>query len=174
MTVDKHAIITGATGMVGSLVLELCLECDEITRVTSLLRRPSGIQHAKLSEIIVEDWLDLDENASCFESVDIVFYCLGVYSGAVKRDEFRKITVDYPEALARALQPRNPGLSFCLLSGAGADRSERSRIMFARDKGAGGLLRFQARLYLSGDSAQRTQLFLPLDALALSRDKTPR
>lgn len=131
----KKVLITGATGMVGGLVLELCLKSREVSHVTSLVRRASGIQHDKLKEVIIDDFLILDENASYFQSVDIVYYCLGVYTGAVDRDQFRRITVDYPETLARILSKKNPGISFCLLSGAGADRGERSRFMFAKDKG---------------------------------------
>lgn len=132
----KKVLITGATGMVGGLVLDLCLKSQEVSGVTSLLRRSPGIEHDKLKEVIIDDFLILDENASYFQSVDIVYYCLGVYTGAVNRDQFRKITVDYPETLAKVLYKKNPDISFCLLSGAGADRSEGSRFMFAKDKGA--------------------------------------
>ncbi|MEW8685844.1 MAG: NAD-dependent epimerase/dehydratase family protein [Candidatus Thiodiazotropha sp.] len=132
----KNVLITGATGMIGSLVLKHCLESDEVASVISLARRPSGIQHEKLNEVIIRDFLHLDENAAYFKSVDVVFYCLGVYTGAVDRKTFRTIMVDYPEALGKALKERTPHLKFCLLSGAGADRSEKSRFMFAGDKGA--------------------------------------
>ena len=131
----KKVIITGSTGMIGSLVLELCLDNQEISSVISLVRRASGIKHEKLNEIILKDFMELDKNASYFDSVDIVYYCLGVYTGTVKREQFRKITVDYPEALGILLSERNPDLRFCLLSGAGADRTETSRFMFAKDKG---------------------------------------
>jgi nucleoside-diphosphate-sugar epimerase len=133
---NKHVMITGATGMVGSLVLECCLKSQEVSSVTSLGRRTSGIKHKKLHEVVIHDFLNLDETASYFESVDIVYYCLGVYTGAFDREQFRRITVDYPEALAKVLYKKNPDIQFCLLSGAGADRSERSRMMFAKDKGA--------------------------------------
>ncbi|MEW8470363.1 MAG: NAD-dependent epimerase/dehydratase family protein [Candidatus Thiodiazotropha sp.] len=43
----KNVLITGATGMIGSLVLKHCLESDEVASVISLARRPSGIQHEK-------------------------------------------------------------------------------------------------------------------------------
>jgi len=132
----KHVLITGATGMVGGLVLDMCLGSREVSRVTSLVRRSSGVQHEKLNEIIIQDFLNLDENASYFEAVDIVYYCLGVYTGAVVREQFRKITVDYPETLAWVVLKKNPDVMFCLLSGSGADRTEKSRMMFARDKGS--------------------------------------
>ncbi|MFC1524282.1 NAD-dependent epimerase/dehydratase family protein [Thermodesulfobacteriota bacterium] len=131
----KNVLVTGATGMIGGLVLEHCLESPEIAKVTSLVRRSTGIKHDKLDEVIIEDFLDLEENVQYFESVDVVYYCLGVYTGSVDRELFRKITVDFPETLAKVLVKKNPGLRFCLLSGAGADRTEKSRMMFAEDKG---------------------------------------
>ena len=131
----KRVLITGATGMIGSLVLQHCLDSKEVDAVISLLRRPSGIQHQKLEEIIVDDFLHLDENAAYFDGIDIVYYCLGIYTGTVNRETFRQITVDYPEILARILAGKSHNLTFCLLSGAGADRAERSRMMFAKDKG---------------------------------------
>jgi len=132
----KHVLITGATGMVGGIVLDRCLESPEVSGVTSLARRTSEITHEKLNEVIIPDFLDLDENAGYFRSVDVVFYCIGVYTGTVDRERFRKITVDYPETLARLVLTKNPGMTFVLLSGAGADRTEKSRMMFAQDKGA--------------------------------------
>ena len=132
---DKNVLITGATGMIGSLVLEHCLQSPKVAQVTSLIRRATGITHEKLNEVIIEDFLDLDENASYLELVDVVYYCLGVYTGAVDRDLFHKITVHYPETISKILHKKNPDLIFCLLSGAGADRKEKSRMMFAMDKG---------------------------------------
>lgn len=127
--------MTGATGMIGSLVLERCLESQDISHVVSLLRRPSGIQHPKLTELIIEDFLALDEHAPHFQGVDTVYYCQGVYTGAVDRETFRQITVDYPEALLNIIKTSSPGARFCLLSGAGADRTGKSRVAFAKDKG---------------------------------------
>lgn len=132
----QHVMITGATGMIGTLVLQRCLESSRVEKVTSLVRRPSGAEHEKLNDVLVPDFLTLDENADCYEGVDTVFYCLGVYTGAVDRDLFRQITVDYPQVLANLLLSKGTGIRFCLLSGAGADRNEKSRMMFAKDKGA--------------------------------------
>ncbi|MEX0347163.1 MAG: NAD(P)H-binding protein [Rhizobiaceae bacterium] len=128
-------LLTGATGMVGSLVLRHCLEGQDITEVVSLLRRPSGIQHPKMSELIIDDFLAFEEGAAYFQGIDAVYYCQGVYTGAVDRDLFRQITVDYPEMLAKIIKTASPDARFCLLSGAGADRTGRSRVAFAKDKG---------------------------------------
>lgn len=131
----KNVLIVGATGMIGSLIFEYCLESPEITSITSLVRRPTGVTHEILHEIVIDDFLQLDEESEFLSGVDIVYYCLGVYTGAVDREKFYTITVEYPETLAKLLIAKSPGLRFCLLSGAGADRSEKSRMMFAKDKG---------------------------------------
>ena len=131
----KKVLITGATGMIGNLVLQHCLDSQEVDTVTSFVRRPSNRQHDKLQEVTVENFLQLDTYDEYFTDVDIVFYCLGVYTGAVDRHLFRQITIDYPEALAQKFIEKNRNINFCLLSGAGADRTEKSRMMFARDKG---------------------------------------
>lgn len=120
-------LLTGATGMVGSLVLRQCLESQDITEVFSLLRRPSGFQNPKLTELVIEDFLALEQEAPHFQGVDVVYYCQGIYTGAVDREKFRQITVDYPEMLAEIIKTKSPDARFCLLSGAGADRSGSSR-----------------------------------------------
>lgn len=128
-------LLTGGTGMVGSLVLQQCLESRDVSEVVSLLRRPSGVEHPKVREFVIEDFLALDEEAPCFQGLDAVCYCQGVYSGTVDRKSFGQITIDYPEALAEIVKSTSPNARFCLLSGAGADRSGKSRMAFARDKG---------------------------------------
>ncbi|MEZ4685750.1 MAG: NAD-dependent epimerase/dehydratase family protein [Bacteroidia bacterium] len=132
----KKVIIIGASGMIGSLVLKHCLDSEEIGEVLSLVRRPSGIEHPKLSEIRLDDFSEYGQKGLNLNNIDAAFCCIGVYTGAVPKDVFRQITTDYPVAFARAVHEQSPDATFCLLSGAGADRSERSRMMFARDKGA--------------------------------------
>lgn len=122
--------------MVGSHILELCLQSDKVSKVTSIVRRPSGIENKKLVEVVHTDYKDYSPIKSHLADQDIAFFCIGAYTGAVPREEFRKITVDYPVELAKALKEINPNINFNLLSGQGADKSEKSKMMFAKDKGA--------------------------------------
>lgn len=128
-------MIAGATGMTGGLILNACLDSPEVGKVTSIVRRSTGISNDKLTEVIHHDFNDFTSIASCFENQDVAYYCVGVYTGSVNRDMFRVITVDYTEAFAKTLKRRSPRATFCFLSGMGADRSERSRMVFAKDKG---------------------------------------
>lgn len=133
---ERSVILIGATGMVGGLALSLALEDPAVARVTVLGRRSVGVAHAKLREVIQEQFLDYTSNAAALAGHDAALFCLGVYTGAVPDAEFRTITVDYTLAFAKALRERSPNAAFCLLSGQGADPSERSRMAFARYKGA--------------------------------------
>jgi nucleoside-diphosphate-sugar epimerase len=131
----KNVIITGTNGMIGQLILEYCLQREDVTKVTSLTRKKTGISHPKLLEVIHENYLDFSSISKVLQQQDICFFCIGVYTGQVPRDEFRKITVDVTAAFAKELKQQSPNTGFCFLSGQGADSSEKSKVMFALDKG---------------------------------------
>ena len=121
--------------MVGSIVLRECLTSDAVGQVVSFGRRSSGITDPKLTEVILTDFLDLSGQEAHFQEVDTAYFCMGAYTGQVDDDKFRMITVDIPKAFADALKAHSPQTRFCLLSGQGADQTEKSRISFARYKG---------------------------------------
>lgn len=125
--------------MVGGLALREALQRPDVARVTSIGRRPSGIRDPKLTEAEHRDFTRFDnaspEALAAFENQDAALFCLGVYTGAVPDDEFRRLTVDTAVAFAETLHERSPEAAFCLLSGQGADPKETSRIAFARYKG---------------------------------------
>ena len=131
----KNILIAGASGMVGSHLLDICIQSEEIETISILSRKPSANLHKKVKEIIVNDFLNYDKIIPMIKDIDVVFFCVGVYTGAVDRDTFRTITIDYPVALAKAVYTHSPASKFILLSGAGADRTEKSKVMFAKDKG---------------------------------------
>lgn len=160
----KNVIITGSTGMIGKLILNECLSSRDVRAVTCLVRKATGIRHAKYHEIIVKDFLHLGPFADVFRNIDVAFYCLGVYTGQVKPDEFRKITVDYTIAFANMLKANSGDATFCFFSGSGA--KETSRIMFARDKGA-------AENYLVKMNFGRLHIFRPAYIYPVEPRKEP-
>ncbi len=131
----KNIIITGATGMIGKLILEKCLARTDVDKVSIIVRKPTGLKHSKLVEIIHTDYTNYNDVIVNFKNQDVCFYCIGVYSGKVPEAEFSKVTIDYTKAFAEALKKASPDCTFCFLSGQGADSTEKSSIMFARDKG---------------------------------------
>ena len=128
-------IVTGSSGMVGKLVLNNCLNSDKITEVRSLVRKPTGQIHKKLNEIVIADFEDYSTQENLFKDVSAAFFCLGVYTGQVPDDLFKKITVNYAVDFAKELEKNSPQATLCLLSGAGADRTEKSKTSFALYKG---------------------------------------
>jgi hypothetical protein len=130
-----HVILTGATGMVGEGVLIEALHHPEVERVLVLSRRPNGMSHPKLKEIIVNDFYDLSDIESQLAGYNACFFCLGVSSIGMKEDAYRHITYDLTMSVARMLSKLNSDMTFCYISGKATDSSEHGRLMWARVKG---------------------------------------
>jgi hypothetical protein len=145
-----QAIVTGATGMVGEGVLLECLKHPEVERVLVISRRPGGVSHPKLREIIHSDFFDLAPIESRLMGYDACFFCLGVSSLGISNEEYKRITYDLTLHVGQVLAERNPEMTFCYVTGAGTDSSERGRIAWARVKGAteNALLRLFKRSYM--------------------------
>lgn len=131
----KNVLIMGATGMIGHLCLTRCLSCEDVAKVTAIVRKPTGIVHPKLAEIVHADFYDFSSLEASLKNQDVCLYCVGVYTGQVNKREFTAITVDMTKAFAFALKAQSPDVAFCFLSAGGADEKERSPVQFARDKG---------------------------------------
>ena len=143
-------LIFGATGMVGQGVLRECLLDPEVTQVLGLGRRPTGIQHPKLREIIHTDLYDYSNIESELTGVDACFYCLGVSSVGMKEADYARISYDMTLAAAQVLTRLNPNMVFTYVSGAGTDSTEKGAVMWARVKGKteNALLRLPLRAYM--------------------------
>ena len=132
----KRLVIVGASGMVGGCALRCALEHPNVGQVTSVGRRNLGISHPKLIEVLHQDFADCSALAGTLSGQDAAVFCLGTYTGAVSDEQLRKITVDYTIEFARVLRRSRPNAVFTFLSGNGADPTGRSRMPFARYKGA--------------------------------------
>lgn len=128
-------ILTGATGMVGEGVLRVCLEDPGIDEVLIITRKPSGIDHIKVKEIIHKDFMDLSPIRERLKGYDACLFCAGISSVGVKEPEYYRVTYSLTIGFAETLSHQNEGLTFCYISGAGTDSSENGRLMWARVKG---------------------------------------
>jgi uncharacterized protein YbjT (DUF2867 family) len=150
----KRLVILGASGMVGGHALRYALEHPNVEHVVSVGRRKLGILHPGLTEILHPDFTDCSALAETLSGQDAAVFCLGTYTGAVSDVELRKITLGYTCEFARVLRGSSPDAVFTFLSGSGADPTGRSRMAFARYKGAA-----EKALFAAGFS--RVYIFRP-------------
>jgi uncharacterized protein YbjT (DUF2867 family) len=104
--------------------------------VLSIGRKTLGFSHPKLLEVQHQDFADCSALKDVLVGYDAVIYCLGTYTGVVSEDELRKITLDYTIAFESVMHQASPEATFTFLSGNGADPTGKSRIAYARFKGA--------------------------------------
>lgn len=94
------AIIVGATGLVGNLILKEVLSDDEFTEVRIFVRRPTGITSPKLKEL-VNPMRDI-ESLSPEIKGDVLFNALGTtIKQAGSKAEQQRIDRDLPIAFAK-------------------------------------------------------------------------
>ncbi len=129
------AIITGSTGMVGEGVLHECLKHPDVESVLVINRQTCGVEHPKLSELILEDFADFSGVKTELTGYNAAFLCMGITSFRVSEDRYTAITHDLTVALAEPLSAINPGMTLCYVSGLGTDSSESGRNMWTRVKG---------------------------------------
>jgi len=129
------AIITGSTGMVGEGVLHECLTNINVTEVLVINRKPCGLKHKKLKEIIHQDFYDFSSISKDLEGYNASFLCLGVTSMGKKEPEYFKLTHTLTLSFAEKLAKINQEMTLCYISGIGTDSSEKGKTMWARVKG---------------------------------------
>jgi uncharacterized protein YbjT (DUF2867 family) len=128
-------ILFGATGMVGQGVMRECLIDPEVETVLAVGRSPTGVQNAKLREIVHDNFLDFSAVLSQLAGYDACFFCLGVSSVGMSEERYRHLTYDITLAAATTLSKLNPGMVFVYVTGQGTDSTEQGRLMWARIKG---------------------------------------
>lgn len=130
-----RAIITGVTGMVGEGVLHECLLSEDVEAVLVLSRKPCGVTHPKLKELIHQDFFDLSAIENQLTGYNACYFCLGITSVGVSAEVYYQMTYTLTLHVGQTLSKLNPDLTFCYVSGGGTDSSEKGRSSWARVKG---------------------------------------
>lgn len=125
-------LLTGAAGLVGQGVVLACQRSQQVSRLTALVRHPGSLSGTG-SELIVPDFLRIQERVEELAGFDACLYCAGAPPVGTAEAEYRRVTVDTTLAVARAWAAANPEGCFLYVSGAGAD--PQSRLMPLRVKG---------------------------------------
>jgi uncharacterized protein YbjT (DUF2867 family) len=128
-------ILFGATGMVGQGVLRECLLDSGVESVLAVGRSPTGQAHAKLRELMHDNFFDFSAIESQLAGYDACFFCLGVSSIGMDEARYRHLTYDITLAAATTLAKLTPGMVFIYVSGRRTDSTEQGGMMWARVKG---------------------------------------
>jgi uncharacterized protein YbjT (DUF2867 family) len=115
----RKAIIAGATGLIGSELLNLLLESSDYQEVISISRREISMQHKKLVQLII-NFDELEKHARALKG-DVIFCCLG--STRKKTPDlsiYRKVDHTYPLQLGKIAKD-NSIKQYHLVSAIGAD-----------------------------------------------------
>lgn len=127
--VPRTALLVGATGLIGSFLLQRLLDSTQYARVVVWARRDIGKVHPKL-KVEVVDFERLEDRQ--VEAED-VFCCLGTtIKQAGSQEAFRRVDHDYPVALARAAA-RGGAKRFLVVSALRAN--PRAKVFYNRVKG---------------------------------------
>jgi hypothetical protein len=129
-------IVTGATGMVGEGVLLECLAHPDVDKVLVINRKPGGVSHPKLREIIHTDFFNLEPIATELAGYNACFFCLGVSSVGMSEADYKHLTYDLTLHAGTVMAEANPDMAFCYVTGKGTDSSEQGKVAWARVKGA--------------------------------------
>ncbi len=128
-------LLFGASGMVGQGVLRECLLDSDVARVVTVVRKPTGRRHEKLTEIVQPDLATLAAAEPQLRGFDACFFCAGVSALGMTEAEYTRVTYDLTLGVAKTLLRTSPDLTFVYVSGARTDSTEKGRMMWARVKG---------------------------------------
>jgi uncharacterized protein YbjT (DUF2867 family) len=130
-TTPKIALIAGATGMVGGLLLNTLLDAPDYTRVYALTRRPFGREHPKLANRVVVFERMADQLKGLI--AQDAYCCIGTtIAEAGSQEAFRAADVDAVLLFARAARAAQ-ATRFVVVSSVGAD--SKSKKFYLRTKG---------------------------------------
>ena len=131
MNDQKTAIVLGATGLTGGLLVDSLIDNDAYRLIKLFSRRPSGYSSPKVREF-VGDVLQLEQFKDDFFG-DEVFVCVGTTSAKTRdRSVYRDIDFGIPVSAAR-LAVENKIPVFMVISALGSNAG--SRVFYNRTKG---------------------------------------
>src|ERR1700733_12209683 len=129
-----NVLLFGATGMVGQGVMRECLLDPDMQSLLTIGRTATGVQHAKLREVVHSDAWHYDSVEAQLSGFDACFFCLGVTSRGMTQENYEHMTYGITMTAAESLSRLNPQMTFIYVSGAGTNSTEHGRSMWARVK----------------------------------------
>lgn len=128
---SKTAIILGATGLTGGILLQKLIADKTYTKIKLFSRKATDIQSDKMEEFLI-DVLQLEKYKKEFTG-DVVFCCIGTTNAKTKDKEVYK-AIDYGIPVnAAKLAKENSIDTFVVMSSMGADAA--SAVFYSKTKG---------------------------------------
>lgn len=128
---SKTAIILGATGLTGGILVDKLLADNTFDEIRLFSRSTYERNHPKIKEYLI-DLFELEQNASDFKA-DVVFCCIGTTKAKTPDKEmYRKIDYGIPVTAAK-LCKQNEIDTFLVVSAMGADAT--SKVFYNKTKG---------------------------------------
>ena len=128
-------LITGSTGMVGRSVLNECINDDRIKNIFLINRSPVNLKSYKISEFILDNFLNVYELKNKISNCDACFHCMGITSFGQNPDYYYKVTFEMTKVLTDFIYEINPDSIMTYVSGEGTNSAENSKISWANVKG---------------------------------------
>ena len=128
-------ILTGATGMVGEGVLMECIQNPKVSEILIVGRRKYDVDHPKVKQLLVPDFLKIENFSNDLKGYDACFFCAGISSVGMSEEKYTVITYDTTMVFAKTLLKENPNMVFNFVSGRSTDSTENGKLMWARVKG---------------------------------------
>ena len=113
--------------------MRACLNTPLVAELRAIVRKPLGRAESKLRQFVHADYLDYTAVAEAFRAVDACLFCLGTSVTQVSKEEYVRISHDYPIAVAKTLKRESPSAAFHYISGAGTNAA--SRTFWSKVKG---------------------------------------
>lgn len=151
---SKVALVAGASGLIGSRVLDELVKCGEYDTIKALVRQGTTVKTKGVTVVEVGfDQLEMHRDAM---KADVVFCCLGTtMKKARTRQQFYKVDFTYPNKLAQ-IAVENGTSQFHLISSIGAN--PHSLFYYSRVKGE--IERALAKLAIPNLNIYRPSLLL--------------
>lgn len=131
MKESKTAILLGATGLTGGLLLDKLIKDERYKKIKVFTRSHLSSKHEKIEEFLI-DLFELEKFDQLFTG-DEVFCCIGTTkSKSPDKETYRKIDFGIPATAAR-LSDKNGIKTFVVISALGAN--EKSKIFYNKVKG---------------------------------------
>lgn len=127
----KTAILLGATGLTGGILLDKLLKDDSFEKIKLFSRSSVEKNSPKLEEHLI-DMFQLEKHSDAFKA-DVVFCCVGTTKAKTPdKETYRKIDYGIPVAAAKLAKKNGIG-TFIVISAMGADAD--SSVFYNKTKG---------------------------------------